>query len=94
MQNDDKFNHCSSFIYDGSYFKIKQIQLGYSLPKNILSKVYLTNARIYVSMDDFFTFTSYKGFDPETVAGGTEIGSDIGVFPSSKKLVFGLNVTF
>jgi len=85
-------------VYDGSYFKIKQIQLGYSLPKSLLKKARINNLRVYCSLDDFVTITSYPGFDPEIASGsGTypnEIGVDKGGYPSSKKVVFGLNVSF
>ena len=83
-------------VFDGSYFKIKQIQLGYTLPANIVRKVALSSLRVYASLDDFFTFTKYPGFDPETASSGTvsSIGVDVGSFPTSKKLVFGINLTF
>jgi hypothetical protein len=50
--------------------------------------------RLYCSLDDFVTFTSYPGFDPETVGTGAGVGLDKGSYPSSKKIVFGLNLTF
>ena len=81
-------------IFDGSYFKIKQIQLGYTLPKPVLNRIGLDNLRVYCSLEDFFTFTSYPGFDPEVTGSGNAIGVDKGYYPSSKKVVFGLNVTF
>lgn len=58
-------------VFNGSYFKIKQIQLGYSLPKQWINKVFINNLRLYVSLEDFFTFTSYPGFDPEASANAT-----------------------
>ena len=81
-------------VRDGSYFKIKQIQLGYSFPKALIKKIKLSNVRVYVSLDDFFTFTSYPGFDPEFTATGNAMGIDLGSYPSSKKIVGGINVTF
>lgn len=90
----DKYLKSSKFVFDGSYFKIKQIQLGYSLPKNLLNKAWLTNLRLYCSLDDFFTFTKYPGFDPEFTATGNAMGLDMGSYPSSKKIVFGLNLVF
>lgn len=84
----------SASVFDGSYFKIKQIQLGYSIPKNILEKVMLSNARVYVSLEDFFTFTKYPGFDPEIAETGNALGVDFGSYPTAKKVVFGLNITF
>ncbi len=83
-------------VKDGSYFKIKQIQLGYTLPKQITRKFAVDNLRFYVSLEDFFTFTSYKGFDPESASAGTGSyqGIDAGTYPVSKKIVLGCNVTF
>lgn len=93
--NMDKYAVSSAMVFDGSYFKIKQIQLGYTLPKTLTSKIAISNARLYVSLDDFFTFTSYKGFDPEASSNSTTgMGIDKGAYPMSKKLVLGVNVDF
>lgn len=87
--------YSNSQLFDGSYFKIKQIQLGYTLPKNIVKRCKLENLRVYASLDDYFLFTSYPGLDPEASSGDTkQMGLDLGNFPNSKKMVFGLNVTF
>ncbi len=89
------FYYSNAMVRDGSYLKLKQIQLGYSLPQSITSKIHLAKLRAYVSFDDWFTFTSYDGFDPETISNGyNNAGIDSGNFPMSKKFVFGLNVTF
>lgn len=90
----DKWMRSSAVVFDGSYFKIKQIQLGYTLPRNLTRKVFIDNLRIYCSLEDFFTFTSYKGFDPEVTGVGSSLGVDKGSYPNSKKVVVGLNVTF
>ena len=91
----DKYATSSAMVYDGSYFKIKQIQLGYTLPKNLIKKVALSNVRVYASLDDFFTFSKYPGFDPEASANATSgMGIDKGSYPTSKKVVLGLNVEF
>ena len=90
----EKYWVSDGVIFDGSYFKIKQIQLGYTLPKPVLNRIGLDNLRVYCSLEDFFTFTSYPGFDPEVTGSGNAIGVDKGYYPSSKKVVFGLNVTF
>jgi TonB-linked SusC/RagA family outer membrane protein len=92
--NIDKYWASSGMIYDGSYFKIKQIQLGYTLPESLLNKIAVSHVRVYCSLDDFFTFTSYPGFDPETVGSGVSMGVDKGSYPTSKKIVFGVNITF
>lgn len=90
----DKYWISDAVVFDGSYFKIKQMQLGYTLPQTAAKKIGLKNLRVYCSLDDFFTFTSYPGFDPEVTGDGENTGVDKGYYPSSKKVVFGLNVTF
>jgi hypothetical protein len=83
-------------VFNGSYFNFKQIQLGYTLPASITKKALINNARVYVSLDDFFTITSYPGADPETASMGSSFnrGFDNGQYPTSKKLTFGVNLTF
>ncbi len=93
--NMDKYACSSAMVYDGSYFKIKQIQLGYSLPKNLLRRVAVNRLRVYVSLDDFITFTKYPGFDPEASVNATSgMGIDKGAYPMSKKVVLGCNIEF
>lgn len=93
--NFDKYMLSDALVFDGSYFKIKQIQIGYSLPKSLLKKTFISNLRLYCSLDDFFTFTSYPGMDPEISAGSTSgMGVDKGGYPSSKKVVLGFNLDF
>ena len=83
-------------IFSGAYFKFKQIQLGYTLPKNITKKAFINNCRLYVSLDDFFTITKYPGCDPETATTSNQkdMGYDAGSYPTTKKVVFGVSVTF
>ena len=82
-------------VFDGSYTRIRQLQLGYSLPRNLMNSIRLKNARVYVSLDDFFTFTKYPGVDPEGGSnGGNSIGIDRGGYPVPRKAVLGLNITF
>ena len=84
----------SGVVSDASYMKIKQIQLGYSFPKTLLRKIGVDNLRLYASLDDWFTFTKYQGFDPEIIGQGASMGVDKGNYPTSKKMVFGVNLTF
>lgn len=84
----------SAHVFDGSYFKIKQIQLGYTLPTKLIQKLKIDRLRAYCSLENFFTFSDYPGYDPEVVGAGNAAGVDTGLYPSSKKVVFGLNVTF
>ena len=90
------FYSSSAAIFDGSYFKIKQIQLGYTFPRALTRKIFIDDLRLFVSVDDYFTFTKYPGADPETASynSSTSRGVDSGSYPTTKKMVFGVNVTF
>ena len=68
----------SRYLLDMSYLRIKNITLGYSVPRNLLSKVYLTKARIYMSLENFFTFDNLDGLpiDPEAVSGYSMFRTD------------------
>lgn len=90
----DKYVSSSALVFDGSYFKIKQIQLGYTFPTKLIQNIALSRARVYVSLDDFFIFTKYPGFDPDVSMSGSSLGIDSGQYPNLKKMVFGLNITF
>ena len=83
-------------LFNGSYFKIKQIQLGYTLPKSLLSKVKISSLRVYTSLENFFCFTSYPGLDPETATANSasSIGIDMGTYPTAKQFILGLNLSF
>jgi len=86
------------YIEDGSYIRLKNITLGYSLPQKWLSKTkVISNVRIYVSSQNALTFTKYTGFDPEVSANGQtpySQGVDYGAYPNAKSFLVGLNVTF
>jgi TonB-linked SusC/RagA family outer membrane protein len=93
--NMDKYQISDALVYDGSYFKVKQIQLGYTLPRRWVNRAAIQNVRLYASLDDFFTFTKYPGFDPEAAASSTAgMGVDKGAYPCSKKVVLGFNIEF
>jgi len=96
VSGDMKYWGSTAAIFDGSYFKIKQIQLGYTLPQRLTKKALISQLRFYVSLDDFFTFTSYPGMDPETATSGTAYGRgvDIGAYPSMRKVLLGVNLSF
>ena len=86
----------SANVFKGDFFRIKQMQLGYTLPSNITRKAAISALRFYVSLDDFFTFTSYPGLDPETASTNSTSGSglDWGSYPTMQKLILGVNLTF
>lgn len=83
-------------VFNGSYFKFKQIQLGYTLPASISKKAFIDNMRVYASLENFFTITKYIGLDPETASANTntQLGFDFGTYPTAKQFIMGLNVTF
>ncbi len=89
------YNKSSAYVFSGDFFKIQQIQLGYTLPKKLLKKIAFSNARVYCSLEDFFLFTDYPGYSPEAASDSViGAGIDFGAYPTSKKVVFGLNVEF
>ena len=96
MWSSKEFWSSSAVVFAGDFFKIKQIQLGYTLPKKWLKKIFIDNLRVYASMDDWFVITKYPGFDPETASTGSSngMGLDKGSYPNAKKLMFGVNLTF
>jgi len=91
---DNVYAYNSDFmIFDGSYLRIKQIQLGYNFDSN--ASGFMKGARLFVSLEDFFTFTKYVGMDPEVGSGDDRSqGIDRGVYPLPKKIMFGANVSF
>ncbi len=96
VATDWTFYSSSAAVFNGSFFKFKQIQLGYTVPRQYTRKAFISDLRFSVSLDDFFTITSYPGADPETSSlnGGVSRGFDNGNYPMSKKVVFGVNLSF
>ncbi|MDR1342774.1 MAG: TonB-dependent receptor [Prevotellaceae bacterium] len=83
------------WLEDGSYFRMKAIQLGYTFQKNILSKVGLSFLRVYVSGNNLLTITKYKGLDPDFQNGDIwDKGTDNMAFPNPRSVQFGLQVKF
>jgi hypothetical protein len=87
----------SQYIENGSYLKLKNLTIGYTLPTSLISRLSLAKVRVYVSTQNLLTITGYKGLDPEIGAQGgnpTQNGVDNGTYPSSRYYTVGLNVTF
>jgi TonB-linked SusC/RagA family outer membrane protein len=76
------------FVEDGSYLRIKNVTLGYTMPTNLIQKIKLHSARFYISGQNLFTFTNYSGFDPEV---GTN-GIDNNVYPVTRTVTVGINL--
>ncbi|MCL6293547.1 SusC/RagA family TonB-linked outer membrane protein [Jejuia spongiicola] len=84
----------SYFLEDGSYFRLKNIQIGYTLPETVTSKIAISNARVYITASNLFTITDYSGFDPGLANGGTFTrGVDRGFYPLSKSFILGVNLS-
>lgn len=87
----------SAWVENGSFLKLKNFTVGYTLPANLCKPLMLTRVRVYVSTQNLFTITKYSGLDPEIgIQGGnaTQNGVDNGTYPSSRFYTLGLNVTF
>lgn len=85
------------YVENGSYLRIKNIQLGYTLPEAITKKMYLNSLRIYLSADNVHTFTKYSGFDPEVGdLNSSPLGSgvDLATYPIPRTFTVGLNLQF
>lgn len=95
VMNDPNQNFSRSsdfYVEDGSFFRIKTLQLGYTLPKSLIQNVGLQKLRLYVSGNNLVTFTGYSGFDPEV--GGGSYGVDRGLYPQARFFLVGLNASF
>ena len=79
----------SRFVESGSYFRLKNIQLGYTFPRTLISHIGLSKLRVYASCSNLFTITHYSGYDPE-VGGGVDYGN----YPQARTFLMGLQVTF
>lgn len=80
------------YLEDGDYWRFKTIQVGYSLPSDVVSKAGLSKTRIYLTGENLFTFTKYTGYDPEI--GGGVFGIDKGYYPQAKTFMLGVNLQF
>lgn len=83
------------FIEDGSYLRIKNLAVGYTLPKKMLQKVGIENIRVYFNVQNLYTFTKYNGYDPEVGSYNQNVllrGVDYARYPSQRIYTFGLNL--
>jgi hypothetical protein len=89
------------WIEDGSFIRLKNLALGYTLPDGMLQSIGVRSLRIYVSGQNLLTITDYKGFDPEvnyrssdTDDSNRNLGLDYGSYPNAKSYTVGLNIGF
>ena len=83
------------YVENGSYFRLKNLQLGYTLPENVSKKAYISRLRFFFSIQNVFTLTKYSGFDPE-VSSNTLFarGVDQNSYPNARTFTLGFNVSF
>lgn len=86
----------SYYLEDGSYLRLNTITLGYTLPKKLVQRAKISNARVYCTLNNIHTFTDYTGYDPEVSASSSALtpGIDNSSYPRSKSWVVGVNLTF
>jgi hypothetical protein len=91
--NNNNFRYSDYYIEDGSHIKLKNIQLGYTLPQNISSKIKVGNVRIYIGAENLFVLTKFSGLDPDIGGSATSRGIDWGHYPLPRQINFGIKVT-
>lgn len=85
----------SYYVEDGSFMRLKNLQIGYTLPQSVTSKIGMNKARVYVQGLNLFTVSKYSGLDPDVNNGGdTAFGVDQGAYPVVRQYVIGLNIGF
>lgn len=83
------------FVEDGSFLRVRNVQLGYSLPASIVSKMKATKLRVYVAANNLFTFTKYRGYDPDFSTDDPLVsGIDFGFYPQARMYMAGFNLNF
>ena len=93
----DGYNWQSSdlYIYDGSFLRLKNMQLGYMLPQDITRKIGVQKFRIFVAVENLATWSKYHGYDPEISSGSDNTnGIDFGVYPQARTWTVGFNIEF
>lgn len=77
----------SFWVQNASYLKMRNLQIGYTIPKHLLTNWGISNLRLYCSIDNLFTITNFKGLDPEMVTSST-------LYPLTRNYSFGVNLSF
>ncbi len=95
LKSGDASNWVVSDLYvrDGSYLRLKNITLGYTLPRKLTQVVGVERFRMYVRAENLVTWTKYWGFDPEIGTSGTSLGVDYGVYPQARTWTVGFNIS-
>ncbi len=91
------YRYSDKFVEDGSYLRIQNISLGYTLPKKWIAKIGIDNLKLYTNVQNVYTFTKYSGYDPEIGSINQDAlltGIDNARYPSPRVYTFGINATF
>lgn len=91
-QNDISQYMSTAFLEDGSYLRLKNLRLGYTVPRSILERAQIKSLKVYAQVSNLFTLTKYSGLDPEISLGGTSMGLDRGAWPTPRQVMFGVNL--
>ncbi len=91
--NQNSSRNSDRFIENASYLRLRNVQLGYTLPENITDKLSIGKLRLYMSLQNLFTITDYSGIDPE-IGGTLNAGTDFVSYPNIKTSLFGVQVNF
>jgi TonB-dependent starch-binding outer membrane protein SusC len=95
--NDANYNMATVsdfYVHDGSFLRLRNISLGYTLPAKTSEFLKIKKLRIYVAAENLLTFTKYQGFDPEIGGGVFNNGIDHGIYPQPRTIMTGLNISF
>ncbi len=92
--NNQRDSNRPGWLQDGDYFRINTISLGYTLPDNIASKFYMSNARFYVTLQNVAVFSKYEGYNPDFQAGVLNPGFDFGTYPRPMTTMIGAQLKF
>jgi TonB-dependent starch-binding outer membrane protein SusC len=95
--NSQRYFVKSTDIEDGSFLRINNVTLGYTLPQKLMSKLRIQTLRLYATVNNVKTFTNYSGFDPEVATRNNDpltLGVDFAAYPRARVYVFGINATF
>ena len=94
LQDETNWQVSDLYVCDGSYLRIKNMSLGYTLPAKLTRRAFIERFRIYGMVENLVTWTKYWGFDPEIASGGTSLGIDRGVYPQARTWTVGFNIAF
>jgi len=92
--NNQRDSDRPGWLQDGDYFRINTISLGYTLSDDVASKLYMSNARFYVTLQNVAVFSKYEGYNPDFQAGILNPGFDFGTYPRPMTTMIGAQLTF